>query len=123
MFFAVLFLLAFLLIVVCFWRELAPCVAWAALQYHACPEMLACLHGESTPAEDSTAVDAAARADELHIGQLPHEPAEQAAAVTQPALQEAHEHQHEHEHGNGHELAHDAEAESALIGYAITSQA
>ncbi|GAB2917850.1 hypothetical protein GCM10027093_65580 [Paraburkholderia jirisanensis] len=122
MFFAVLLLLAFLLIVVCFWRELAPGVAWAALQYHACPEMLACLHGESTPAADSTAVDAAAEADDLHIVQLPYDPVEQAGAVTQPA---AHEEQqaHEHEREHGYELARDVEAESTPTGYALTSEA
>jgi hypothetical protein len=48
MYFTVLMLLAVLVLAVCFWREIAPCLAWAALSYHATPEMIACLNGELT---------------------------------------------------------------------------
>jgi hypothetical protein len=125
MFFAVLFLLVVVLIVVCFWRELAPCLAWAALQYHACPELLACLHGEASAAADSPVadpvvdepvVDPVATADQLHVVAPPYDPlpTQQQVAVVQPVLHEEdvlHEDaDYETYQAGGRELAFEVEA-------------
>jgi len=77
MYFAVLMLLAVLVLAVCFWREIAPCVAWAALLYHATPEVIACLNGELT---GELPGDAASAADKSAV-----ESAADAAEAAQPA--------------------------------------
>jgi hypothetical protein len=66
-------ILAVLFVFVCFWRELAPGLAWLALQYHTSPDVLSTLYtGGDTHVDDAQQRAAAVQAEqELRVAQAP----------------------------------------------------
>lgn len=75
-------ILAVLFVFVCFWRELAPGLAWLALQYHTSPEVLSTLYTGGDTHVDEAQQRAALRAEqELRVAQAPFVEAEIRAGV------------------------------------------
>ncbi|GAB7524014.1 hypothetical protein [Paraburkholderia sp. 2C] len=83
-------ILAVLFVFVCFWREVAPGLAWLALQYHTSPEVLSTLYTGGDTHVDEAQQRVAARAEqelrteqELRVAQAPFVAAEIRAGVAE----------------------------------------
>ncbi|APR35884.1 hypothetical protein [Paraburkholderia sp. SOS3] len=72
MYFIAFTALAVLFVIVCFWRELAPGLAWLALQYHTSPEVLSTLYTGGDAHVDEAGQRSAVKAEqELRVAQAP----------------------------------------------------
>jgi hypothetical protein len=84
-------MLAVLLVFVCFWRELAPGLAWLALQYHTTPEVLAALYtGGDTHVDEAQQRAAVLAEQELRVAQAPLVEEEIRAGIEQDLRERAH---------------------------------